>query len=373
VVTQAKEQFLRQQVDALKAQVAKSDAAEVDVRALERETEGDRNLLTQLVARLNDTKAQIKLQGAEARVISAATVPRTPTFPPTMAITAAAILLSAAGASIIVVLLERGDDTIRSMAQIRELTPARILGTVPLVKQAKSDGRIPQRHILARQRSHFTESLRAISFQIDRAWTPPAKVLLITSSVSSEGKSSFAACLARVMALSGRRVVLVDADLRNPTLHRTFALAKSPGLADLAHGKRSLYQIVQFDRASSASVITAGDYVESPADTLQSRQIATLFQNLAMDFDTVIIDSPPFLAVNDASILAQYADATIAVVRWGSTTTATLITALQRMSDLKVRLSGIVMSMVDSRKYERHGYTDSAFFSRSFRKYYQGT
>jgi capsular exopolysaccharide synthesis family protein len=290
-----------------------------------------------------------------------------------LAITAAAILVSAAGASIIVILLERGDDTIRSMAQIRELTAARILGTVPLVKRARGDGRLPQRHVLARQRSQFTESLRVISFQIDRVWTPPAKVLLITSSISSEGKSSVAACLARVMALAGRRVVLVDADLRNPTLHRMFALVRSPGLAELAEGTRNLYQVLQFDHASNMSVVTAGEYVDSPADTLQSRRIARLFRSLAMDFDTVIVDSPPFLAVNDASILAQYADATIAVVRWGSTTTATLVTTLQRMADLKVRLHGIVLSMVDSRKYERHGYADSAFFSRSFRKDYQET
>jgi capsular exopolysaccharide synthesis family protein len=299
--------------------------------------------------------------------------PRQPTYPPTLAITAAAMLISAAGAFIVVVLLERGNDTIRSMAQIRELTPACILGAVPLVKRTRGDGRLLQRDVVARQRSQFAESLRAISFQISHVWSVPAKVLLITSSVSSEGKSSLAMCLARVMALAGPRVVIVDADLRNPSLHRIFAVPRSPGLADLIQGNQHIDQVVQFDRASTAAIITAGEFVASPADLLQSLQASKVFRSLAADFETVIIDSPPFLAVNDASILARYADATIMVVRWGSTRVATLLTALQRMSDVKVRLNGVALTMVNSRRYERHGYSDSAVFSRTFRKYYSKT
>ncbi len=173
-----------------------------------------------------------------------------------------------------------------------------------------------------------------------------------------------------MMALAGRRIVVVDADLRNPSVHRALGMEKSPGLAELLEGQAELDQVLQFNSTSGVGVIAAGVSLASPAELLQSPKLSLIFRALAANFDTVIVDSPPTLAAHDTSILAQQADTTIMVVRWRETKITTLLSALQRMSDLAIPLTGIVLSMVDSKKYRREGYHDSELFSRDFRRYY---
>ena len=162
-----------------------------------------------------------------------------------------------------------------------------------------------------------------------------------------------------MLALSGRRVVIVDADLRHPSAHRMMRLRKSPGLADVIAGEKKLDDVLQVERASGAYVLAAGASVSSPSDILESPKLRQIVLALSVDFDTVIIDSPPILAVHDACILAQHADATIMVVRWGKTKIPTFVTALRRMSDLDIPIKGIVLSMVNSKKYGLYGYPDA--------------
>jgi capsular exopolysaccharide synthesis family protein len=369
-VARANEMSLRREVDQLKAQVAKANTFEVDVRALDRRSEADRTLLTQQVARLSEAKAQINLLGPEARVISKATVPRSPSFPPKLAIMAAVLLLSATGGTILAVMLERRDESIDSIAQIRQLTSARILGAIPIVKRARKDWLSPASHVLTEPRSLFVESLRAVWLQIDRSRPGPGKVLLITSSVSGEGKSCIAACLARMLALAGHRIVIVDADLRRPTVSRAFGMEKSPGLAEFLAGGKELDDVLQMDGASGTYFIAAGTSIRAPADILQSPRLSQILRELSASFDSVIIDAPPVLAVSDASILAEQANMTMVVVRWRTTKTRTFITALQRMADLGIPVNGTVLSMVDSKKYGLYGYPDAEIFSRDFGKYY---
>jgi len=370
IVATAKETQLRRELELLKSQVAKANSSEVDLRAMERETEANRTLQSKLVARLNEAKAQIGVQSPAAWIISKATVPRSSSFPPKLALVGAAFLISATAGMILSVLLDRNDRSIRSMAQIRSLTRARVLGAIPMIRRKRSDRASPQSQILAGRRSLFEENLRSVWFQVDSATPSPAKTMLITSSVSGEGKSTVAVSLACMLAFAGRRVVIVDADLRRPNVHRMMRLPKSPGLAEVIAGEKELEEVLQVDSASGAYVLTAGALVSSPADILESPKLQQILVALSVDFDAVIIDSPPVLAVYDAGVIAQHADTTIMVVRWGDTKTATFVTALRRMSDLNIPVKGIVLSMVNSEKYGLYGYPDAEIFSPGLRKYY---
>jgi polysaccharide biosynthesis transport protein len=369
VVATTKETQLRQEVEWLKSQVAKANTSEVDLRAMERETEANRTLQGNLVTRLNDAKAQINVQSPAAWIISKPTVPRFPSFPPRLAMIGTAFLVSAIGGAILSVLLERNDSSIRSMAQIRSLTSARVLGALPMIRRKRLDRASPQSEVLAR-RSLFTENLRTAWFQIDTANPSPTKTILFTSSVSSEGKSTVAVSLACMLALAGRRVVIVDADLRHPNVHRMMRLQRSPGLAEVIAGEKELEDVLQVESASGAYILVAGASGSSPGDILESPKLRQILLALSVDFDAVIIDSPPILAVHDACIVAQHVDTTIMVVRWGKTKIATFVTALQRMSDLNIPLKGIVLSMVNSKKYGLYGYPDAEIFSTSLQKYY---
>lgn len=369
-LAEAKEAALRKMVEAAKADMAKASASEADVRALERETEANRTLMALLVGRLNDTAAQINREGPEVRLLSKAIVPEKPSFPPKLPLIAVAFLFSAAGGTILGVLLERRDQSIRSTEELRQVTTARVLGAVPAIKRVGPLGQSPMALVLAEPTSMFAENLRAVWFRIDHALQSHAKTLVITSAVSGEGKTSIAVSLARMLALGGRRVVIVDGDLRHPSAHCTLGLKQSPGLADILEDSLQVEDVLQKDEPSGASFLAAGGPVCSPADYLQSPKVAKTLQNLSAAFDAVIVDTPPVLGVDDAGIMARHADMTVMVVRWGATKGTTFNTAVQRLHDLDIPVSGVVLTMVDRKKYGVYGYPDEEAFAPSLRKYY---
>jgi capsular exopolysaccharide synthesis family protein len=371
-IAKANEDGLRQQVEILKGQMAKANASEVDVAVLEREVEAKRTLMPQLTARLNNANAQIdylRHHGADTQVISQAVVPRFASHPPILAIMATAVVMAAGGGGVLAVMLERADNTIQSTSQLRRLTPLRVLGTLPVIR-GRRRRQAPAQLVVEGSDSVFLEHLRTVALRAGVAGPTPVRVLLVTSSVSGEGKSSAASSLARMLALSGRRTIIIDADLRAPTMHRVFGLRRGRGLAEFIQDGLALEDIVQHDEASGTDVITAGHCRGASADVLQSIRMQELIGHLAIAYDTVIIDSPPVLAVCDAHILARLADRTLMMVRWKSTQVSTLVTALQRLSDDHVPVDGIVLSQVDSKKYSLYGYSDSEIFSSGFRKYY---
>ncbi len=376
-IAKTNEEGLRQQVNLLNEQMAKANASEVDVRVMEREVEAKRTLLPQLAARLNNANAQIdylKLHGPDMQVISRAVVPPFASFPPTLAMLATAFVLSAGGGGVLALLLERADNTVQSLSQIRRMTPVRVVGALPIAdrRRWRWGHRPPAEHVVDETDSMFIEHLRSLALRTGLG-EPTTKVLLFTSSVSEEGKSSAASSLARMLALSGRKTVIIDADLRAPTVHRIFGMNRGPGLTEYVMGGHSLNEVIRTDAASGAEIITAGQNVASPSDVLQSPRLQELVGDLAVMFDAVIIDSPPVLAACDAHILARLADRTLMIVRWRSTRISTFVSAMQRLSDDRIPVDGIVLSQVDGRKYRLHDYGDSAMFSAGFRKYYTRT
>jgi capsular exopolysaccharide synthesis family protein len=368
-VAKAREAELRNMVEWTRRQIVKAGTSEVDVRAAEREADANRSLRTQLVSRLNDTEAQVAQKTPKARIISEATVPHSPSFPPKLVITTVAAIFGATGAIILALLIERRDRSIRSTAQLRQITNARVFGFLPTIK-AMAGRALPPSRVLAERGSMFVENLRAVWFQIDHCRQLNARTFLITSSVSNEGKSSVATSLARLLALNGRRVVIVDADLRCPTVHRMFGLQQAPGLAELVEQKQAIADGLQTDGPSGAVVLPAGVAHSSPAEILQSPRLSKILEELAASFDAVIIDTPPVLAVHDVEIIARHVDMTVMVVRWGTTKASAFATALQRFADLSIPVRGVILSMVDRKRYERYGWPDGETFSRSMRKYY---
>jgi len=262
------------------------------------------------------------------------------------------------------------DRSIRSTAQLRQVSTAPILGVMPNLNRIAGFPRSPIAHVLSEPRSRFAESLRAVWFQIGHSVQPGATMLVVTSALSREGKTSIAVSLARMLALGGRKAVVVDADLRYPRVHRALGLDRGPGLSDLVAGSVEIDRCLQPDAASGAFCIAAGAAVASPADLLQSSRTAEVLGDLSARFEAVIVDTPPVLGVHDAAIVARLADMTVMVVRWGVTKEGTFITAMQRLRDLYIPVNGVILSRVNLRKYGRYGAADEEAFAPSLRKYY---
>jgi capsular exopolysaccharide synthesis family protein len=195
--------------------------------------------------------------------------------------------------------------------------------------------------------------------------TPELKTVVITSAFPGEGKTTTACNLAITFAQQGRRVLLVDADLRRPYLHHMFAIESEPGLADILAGRFKLNEVLRQSGTERLSLLTAGKLPPNPLEFLGSKRMKSLLKFLAARFDTVIIDTPPVLAAADASLLGVDADGVIMVVRAGQTDRDPAQQAVRQLFSVGARVVGAVLNDPDEKvpKYGRY---------HDYYYYYQG-
>lgn len=371
-VARARETALENSMRGLEVRVASLNEREVQLRALEREAKANRELYETFLSRFKETTEQQEFQKPDARVISRADRPSDPSAPRKLLITAVALLLSAGVGVTIVFVLESLDQGFRSMEEIEAQTGVPGLGLVPALTGLASLRKEPQDIVLERPNSAFSESVRALhaGILLSNVDHPPKSVLL-TSSLPSEGKTSLSISLARLVARSGtKRVLLIDCDLRRPVVHEHLDMEIAPGIVQLMADDARLEDVLRRDEASGAFVLTAGGHPANPSDILTSEHFARLMTNLKDAFDLVVIDSSPVLAVSDSRILSRMVDKTIFVVRWAETRREVVRLGLKQIVEAGADIAGVVLSVVNVKKHARYGYGDSGYYHGRYRKYY---
>ena len=195
-------------------------------------------------------------------------------------------------------------------------------------------------------RSPISEAYRTLRTNLDFASLDQAlKTLVVTSAGVGEGKSTTLANLAVVSAQAGRKVVLVDADLRRPTLHQIFGLSNEAGLTTLMMDEATLASPpIQKTDVQGLSVLTSGPLPPNPADLMGSRRMEVSIAALAKDADQVFFDTPPVVAVTDAAVLATKVDGVLLVISAGKTRREYARTAVQRLEQINARLVGTVLT-----------------------------
>jgi capsular exopolysaccharide synthesis family protein len=296
---------------------------------------------------------QVKLAEAQASnnlvVAEAAEIPEKPIRPrPLVTALLAAIFgaLVAIGAAYVIEYL---DDTVKTPDDVTRVSGLPTLGAIARLREGSGD-----RHLVASVESKAPESeayrtLRTnIQFSsVDR----PTRTLLVTSSGPSEGKSTTAANLAVVMAQTGKRVIVVDADLRRPVLHRIFGVPNNTGIttALLAGDDMSLDGHLQPSKVENLSLLTSGPIPPNPSEILGSHRMASLIESLTQLADMVIFDSPPVLAVTDAAVLGRQVDGVVLVADARQTREQVLARAVSELQNTGANLLGVVLNRLDSR------------------------
>lgn len=343
-----REAQLLQTIASLKAQIQKAGDARVTLASLEQQAEVTRSTFSAFMAQYNQLTSQRSLHIADSYVLARADVPTRPSFPPFLPFLGLAGVVSVVLSSIAALLLERPGKTIRSSFEVQPLLTTRALGVIPKL----GAGTDVLTQVVDSPQSVFTEAIRSV---LSRLIAPRnlGRTVLIASAQSGEGRTALAVALARLAALSGRRAILVDCDLRQAGDRAAFADKNGLGLTDLLQHRLDLRSVVRRDTRSPLDYIAAGPLVPHAANLLCLPEMAELLAKLRTEYDLLILDSPPTAAVADTSFLAQIADECLFVVRWNGTPWRL---AREQMEDLSnyCDVAGVVLNHVDMQKHAKY-------------------
>jgi len=299
----------------------------------------------------------------DARVVveHRASIPAKPVIPKRVRNLATGLLVGLLLGTAVAVIRELLDNTIKSEQTLEELTGTGTVGFIPFDSKINSDPAIP----FEGDNSAIAESFRKLRTNLQfLAVDNPARVILVTSSSPSEGKTTTAINIALALAESDNNVVLVDADLRRPRLAKYLDLVGSVGLSTALSGGASLDEVLQSTRFPRLTALAAGTIPPNPSELLGSLAARRVLNDLRAKFDFVIIDSPPLLAVTDGAILAAEADGALIVVRSGRTKREQLKHSVGVLNDVNAKILGAILTMMPTRGSSAYNY--SYYYSYSY-------
>lgn len=326
--------------------------AELRVKQLEREAAADRELYENYLLRLKQLDEQEQLQTSDAWIISRAQVPWIPTYPRRLAILLLGAFAGGAVGAALAFLRERLDDSLRSAADVEALTGLPVLGLLPTARRAR-----PDRQLLRRPHSPFAEAVRSAGIAVslvERARAP--RVIAVTSSVPREGKTTMCMSMARQLAADGRRILLIDADLRRPRVMALMADGHDPDLADVLADRVDPEQAIRKDPASGADYIGARRGVAAARPLLESSAMQRLLEHARQSYDVVIVDTPPVTVAADAALVARHADVSLFCIRWGSTPRDVVLQGLRLMTLCRIPIAGILFTRVDVKRQSSYAH-----------------
>ncbi|MGF1626889.1 MAG: GumC family protein [Alphaproteobacteria bacterium] len=368
-LARANEQSLQSEVDRLEGMLERQTGGQAELQRLQDQVANANQFYQGLLTRQNEVGVQTQeARQADARVIEEAVAPDQPAFPNVKLMLAAALAGSAVIGIVLAMLAEFMDNGFRSMTQIETLTGAPAIGLMPITK-----GNLEPHQVVAQKpNSAYGEAVRSLrtALLLSSADRPP-RTICVTSSLPDEGKTSTALSLAVLGAKSGQKVVILDCDLRRPSVHKVMGKENTLGLSDYLTGKAPLAQVLEIDPDTDLHYITAGGKTANPPELLQSDAMLRLLDELSASYDLVVLDSPPLMAVSDALLLLRRCDKTIYVVRWEKTRRSTAIAGVRQAYDAGGDLAGVLLTQVNARKMAQYDYADSGYYySSSYKKYY---
>lgn len=382
----ARERVVRLQAEFAEAErrLATAGSSQVELEELTRRAEGARKLYETMLDRYRRASEQAKLVRASARVISPPTPPARPSNAPklvVLAFTTAAGLGLGCGLAFLRELRRRGFATSEELERELGLPVLAVLPRLaeadlgPALGEQAEGGEAGAEPPLA---SAYREAVQRI---VSRLLLDPAeravrrgRVVAVTSAFPGDGKTTLALALARQCARSGRRTLLIDADLRRRSLDRLLAVpADQPGLVQILSGEcRSIDRAMLSEAASGLKILPAGGSPESPQDLLASPKARVLLGALREVCDLVVVDLPPVLAVSDALALAPAFDEALLVVRWEGTPRDAVQAASRELASVGVPVAGVALNAVDLRTYARYGSADPLRYTGEYARYYAG-
>lgn len=344
---------VRAQTSQLKARVAQLPVKQQPLTALVRQKEEAASTLKFLQSKLEEARLAQAQKVSNIRIIQSAKVPKSPSSPKKPVVLGLATVFGGILATGVILLLELMDNTLRDAREAEELLNLPLLGVLP---------RLPGKTLVLEPSDRFLDEVglvepyrmlfKTLEFRSDKQ----LQKIVVSSTISGEGKSVVASHLAAVSAMLSRKTLIIDADLRRPVQHTLFNLPPKPGITEIIEGRRRFTDAIQKTDVDNLDVLTCGELHGRPSQLLESVEMKSILQEAAKEYDLVVIDTPPVSACADAATLGRYSDGVVLVTRPSFTNKEMLKKATSELKRDRIPILGVVVNGMSNltEKYYRY-------------------
>jgi capsular exopolysaccharide synthesis family protein len=344
-VANKRESELQRQVDQLKDNVLDLRRRSIQYNIFQRDADTNRTLYDGLLQRYKEVGISGGIGTNNVSVVDPALVPGGPFTPKPMLNITLGLIVGLLLGGMAAFLLEQLDESIIAPDDLENKLGTPLLGNIPRVANGSDTY-----SMLSDRKSPLAEAYLSVQTSLRFSTRHGApRAILVTSSRPSEGKSTTAIAIARNFASLDRKVVLIDGDMRNPSVHRVVSLSNNRGLSDALAGGNDITALIQPSGIDGLGVITSGPLPPNPAELLAGDRLEQLVESLLKQFDHVVIDGPPVVGLADAPLIASYVEATVFVIAASETRTRAARLALRRLSDVHAHIVGAILTKFDAR------------------------
>lgn len=393
-IARSRETSLQQSLDQLQGVSNLSGQAQVRLHELQREAEANRTLYESYLARYKETSAQESLEMPDSRVVTRASIPIRPSSPKTMLILGLALMLGLGGGSVLAFLADYLDRRIKTLEQAESVSGVPALAAIPLIGTRELAARAKRgreelgrydprttrllppplqpplmRYAIDEPGTFFAEAIRSVRLALQRTMRiQPVKVVLVSSALDNEGKTTLAANLALSLATLGIKTLLIDGDLRNPQLTRALCPHADAGLLEVATGQVQLERAILLDRNSGLSILPspAVKNVDVITELMFSERIVDILDHLRQRYELIIIDSPPLVPLVDGRALAEIADRIVLALAWDQTPQEVVSHTIGLLAPVYDRILGTVLTCVDLSRLRFYDYYRSSAYLKPY-------
>jgi capsular exopolysaccharide synthesis family protein len=342
------EQSLESQIKNEELALKNLNAKGLEHAVLKREVASNMMIYQQLAAREKETGVLSNIRTNNIRMVDRAKVPVAPFSPNRPRALALGLFVGLVGGLGLAFFLEYLDDSVSDPDQLERYVHIPFLGPVPLLEPKETGPLARDLIALKEPKSVYAEAYRAVRTSIlFSSPDDPPRVFVVTSSGQQEGKTLTAVNLAITMALNDKRVLLIDADMRKPRIHRIFGVENKFGLSSLIGGSPDVGLALKATSIPTLMVIPSGPIPPNPSELLGTARLGKLIGMLRERFDVVIFDCTPLIAVTDATVLATQVDGVILVIKSGATRRKILKRGVKQLEDVQAKIVGAVLNQVN--------------------------